>query len=294
VSFLQGQTTNDIAALRPLEGCYAAVLTGKGRMRGDLRVCRLQDGLLLDTEGASRGPLVEYLRRFVIMEDVSFDDLSETLAGLAIVGPQAAELLGSVLGIEVPTLEEGHGLEHGDLLFMGEPTTGLAGTMAIGPQVSLLKLGRELLEVGAAPMGELGWESLRVEAGVARWGLDMDEQTFPPEAHLEPRAISYSKGCYTGQETMARLKKYGQVRRLLVGLVFDDELGPPAPGTAVLSQDHQVGTVTSAALSPGLGRSQALAMVRREAAEPDGHLSVQDSGANRSATVRSLLARREG
>ena len=286
VSFLQGQTTNDVNALKPGDGCLALVLTGKGKLRGDVRVACFPEHLLLDLEGAVAGAVKQHLERFIIMEDVVLEDVSEATAALLVTGPTARLLVESVLGRAVPPLSEAGWVEIQGLALMGDPAAGMEGLMILGEPRPVDDLARVLLERGAGRMGELGFEALRIEAGLPRWGHEMDEDTLPGEVGLE-HALSYTKGCYTGQETMARIKNFGHVNRRLVGLsLCGDEL--PAPGATLEADGKVVGRVTSATVAPMLDWPVALGIVRRESGEPGTRLDVVQGSQRLSAQVATL------
>jgi folate-binding protein YgfZ len=224
VSFLQGQCTNDMARLGVGENCYAAFLNAKGKMRGEGHIICLADAFLLEAN-PGLGPS---LGKFIIAEDVVIEDVSATLGEWLVVGEA-----GTVLPARAVTFK--HPLGRGVIS---------DGSMAE-------TIDAETLEV------------LRIEAAVPGWGVDMDENTIPNEAGLEARAISYDKGCYIGQETIARIKTYGHVNRQLVQMVLTGE-NVPARGDRILAEEREVGQVTSATRSTRLGKPLALGYVRRE------------------------------
>ena len=239
VQFLQGQCTNDIQKLSAGQCCYGAFLTAKGKMRGEGHVMCLPDAFLLETSPGLR-PALE---KFIITEDVAIEDVTGVYGEwLAIGGADAPPPAGAVL------------FEHP----LGAGIVG-AGRMTatIGPE-------------------EL--EALRIEAGVPRWGMDMDENTIPNEAGLESRAISYDKGCYIGQETIARIKTYGHVNRQLVQLALETDV-TPARGGRILDGAREVGQVTSAVRSQRLGKPLALGYVRRELARTGIKLRIAETNA---------------
>ena len=227
VAFLQGQCTNDITRLGVGDSCHAAFLNAKGKMRGEGHIIRLADAFLLE---ANPG-LAPSLEKFIIAEDVVLEDVTATL---------------------------------GEWLVVGEPGTALpakAVTFKHPLGMGVISDGSMKETIDAKTL-----EVLRIEAAVPKWGADMDESTIPNEAGLEARAISYDKGCYIGQETIARLKTYGHVNRQLVQMVLTGE-NVPARGDRILAEEREVGQVTSAARSTRLGKSLALGYVRREFAK---------------------------
>jgi tRNA-modifying protein YgfZ len=268
--FLNGQVTNDVLALSPGEGCYAAFLTHKGKMLGDLRVLRTEDELLLDTERCALQELFDTIRRFKVGYRVELHKRTLESALLSLIGPATTETTVAALGTgyPLPAIEHGHLPAQID----GTPVRmicTLAGLdvlceAADGPRVS-----EALRRAGAQPASEAAAEILRVEQGTPRYGADMDDATIPQEASLNERAISFTKGCYVGQETVARLHYRGKPNRLLRGLCFSE----PIPTGAVLRmEEREVGHVTSSVLSPRLGPI-GLALTRVQAS-PGTVLSV--------------------
>jgi folate-binding protein YgfZ len=239
VAFLQGQCTNDIKNLPVGQSCYAAFLNAKGKMRGDAHIICLADAFLL--EASAR--LAASLEKFIITEDVVIEDLSASLGDWLLIGPKAAAPVGAVN-------------------FSSALGVGVIATAAPPGQ----PISAETLEI------------LRVEAGLPKFGVDMDENTIPNEAGLENRAINYEKGCYIGQETIARIKTYGHVNRNLVQLRVEGA-DVPKRGEKILAGDRDVGQVTSAVRSVRLGKPVALGYVRREFAKPGTKLNLGDQQA---------------
>ena len=259
--FLQGQVTNDVEGLSPGEGCYAAFLNPKGKLRADVRVLALDEGLWLDSEGYAKQVVDWVIDSFSVGLDVRREDLTRSRAILSLVGPAARESL------DVAPPEDEHAHVPGE--------HGLYVATDLGVDV--------ICEDGDAVRAALGIEEvlfdvaevLRVESGRPRMGLDMDNTTIPEEASLNERAVSFTKGCYVGQETVARLHYRGKPNRHLRGLALTE---PAERGDAiVLPGGKQVGTVGSTCVSPALG-PVALALVRREAA-PGDEVLVGASGA---------------
>jgi folate-binding protein YgfZ len=278
VEFLNGQVTNELASLHPGEGCYAAFLTHKGKMLGDLRILAVGDHaagapseLLLDTERVALQALFEMIRRFKIGYDVELHKRTIERGLLSLIGPGWE----SIAGPERPA--EG---EHANAPIEIEGVAALAARTDVG--VDLIcdaadteRLTGTLLARGAVAVSEQAVECLRVERGRPRYGIDLDETTIPQEAGLNERAVSFTKGCYVGQETVARLYYKGKPNRHLRGLRLS---APGATGEELRLAERSVGRVGSAALSPELGPI-ALALVRREA-EPGAIVSVGEHGAS--------------
>jgi folate-binding protein YgfZ len=248
--FLQGQVTNDVEALAPGHGCYAALLNHKGKLRADMRVLRGPDWIWIDAETPGKRPLEHTVETYSLGRDVRWEDLTEERSILALVGPRARQHLDQSPPAEEHAFVEG---EHG--LYV---TTDV-GVDVICPAADADAV-REAL--GVEPVDEATAECLRVETGRPRLGLDMDGDTIPQEAGINERAVSFTKGCYVGQETVARLHYRGKPNRHLRGL----RLGEPADtGDPIVLGERELGHVGSACVSPRLGPI-ALAIVRREAA----------------------------
>jgi folate-binding protein YgfZ len=257
--FLQGQVTNDVVALEPGSGAYAAFLTVKGKMLGDLRVLDAGDELLLDTERVALQELFSMIRRFKVGFDVELHRRTLERGLLSLVGPQARELLGDVAD-ELGEQEHAHVATQLDGMSVRLITTYL-GIDVLVDSARTEALSRVLVARGAVPVAEAVAEVRRIELGRPRYGVDLDDTTIPQEAGLNDRAVSFTKGCYVGQETVARLYYKGKPNRHLRGL----RLSAPVPhGTELTLEGKRVGAVGSVASSPRHG-SIALALVRREA-----------------------------
>jgi folate-binding protein YgfZ len=259
--FLQGQVTNDVEALEPGRGCYAALLDHKGKIRTDMRVLRLApDRLLVDAEGTSRAVLNHVFETYSLGRQVDHKDLSDDHTVLSLIGPGARAVLDPAPGDD----------EHSHVL----TPYGVAAATDVG--VDLICGGRQAaaaraeLDVPAA--SDEAAECLRIESGRPRLGFELDG-AIPQEAGLNERAVSFTKGCYVGQETVARLHYKGKPNRHLRGLRLSE---PAVPGDPIMLGDRQVGTVGSACVSPIHGPI-ALALIRREAA-PDEEVLVGVGG----------------
>jgi folate-binding protein YgfZ len=274
--FLAGQVTNDVAGLEPGRGCYAAFLSHKGKMQGDLRILDLGDELWLDTERPALQALFDMIRRFKIGFDAELHKRTLERALLSLVGPRAREVAGAD---ELP-LEE-----HSSMRARRGGAEVVLVSTADGVDVITAAEGAgavraALLEAGAVEVSEAAGDVLRVEAGRPRFGVDIDDTTIPQEAGLNERAVSFTKGCYVGQETVARLFYKGKPNRHLRGLRLD---GDASTGDVLHLGEREVGRVGTVVDSPRFGRV-ALALVRREA-EPGTELAVGDAG---RATVVQL------
>src|ERR1700761_6386982 len=206
--YLQGQLTNDVESLAVGEGQYAALLDRKGHMQTDVRVLRVgEDAILLDTEPQTKDAALRHLTMYSIGRDVQVGDASAERAFISLIGPRAAEIAGT------PPLPE----------FANEATKlASVDVVAVGTRdgIDLLYPADErerviaaLTEAGAVEVSAEAVEILRVEAGVPRFGAEMDAGTMPAEAGVVEEAVSFTKGCYIGQETVARLHYKGQPNR---------------------------------------------------------------------------------
>ena len=267
--YLQGQLTNDTEALEPGDGSYAALLDRKGHMQSDLRVLRPGESpdLWLDCEAVALPPVLKHLTMYSIGRDVAVEDASAARAILSLAGPRSVEIAGTaalpeyaceettVAGVECVAAGTREGI---DLICAAAQAERLRGA---------------LLEAGAVAVSAEAAEILRIEAGVPRYGAEMGAETMPAEAGIVEQAVSFTKGCYIGQETVARLHYKGKPNRHLRGLRLS---APAAPGAPLRLGEKEVGSLGSAAVSPALG-PVGLAIVRREA-EPGTELAVGEDG----------------
>jgi tRNA-modifying protein YgfZ len=296
-AFLQGQVSNDVEALVPGTGCYAAFLTPKGKMLGDLRIldaggvaapwpgpnsAAAPDGtatppptaesvqlLLLDTERVALQELFNMIRRFSLGYDVALHKRTLQSGLLSLLGPQAAAVAGvDDLGGE----EDSHAVAEIDGIEVRAIRTAL-GIDLLCEATDTGSLALALAARGAEPVPETVADCLRIERGRPRYGVDLDDTVIPQEADLNDRAVSFTKGCYVGQETVARLHYRGKPNRHLRGL---KRAGPGRPGDEIRFAERQVGRLGSVADSPSLGPI-GLALVRREA-PPGSEVLVGPAG----------------
>jgi folate-binding protein YgfZ len=254
--FLQGQVSNDVEALEPGQGCYATILNAKGKLRTDLRVLRGDGWFFLDTEAIGHAVLRHMLETYSLGRDVQHEDLTTTRALISLLGPGAR----AALDVEPP--EEENAFVEGE--------QGLYVSTDLGIDV----IGEPGLDLGVPEVSQDVAECVRIESGRPRLGHDMDAETMPQEAGINERAVSFTKGCYVGQETVARLHYRGKPNRHLRGLRLPE---PVERGTDILLGDKVVGRVASTCVSPRFGPI-ALALVRREA-EPGSGVSVNGATA---------------
>lgn len=294
LTFLQGMTSNDVSHLGPDGTCYTTFLTAKGAMVTDGWVIARSDEVFVDVEPGRGGPLVEHLSRFVVSEDVEVQEVSAQRAPLSLIGPEARRLLSEAVGLSTPpTSTKATAGTHEGAPFFATVSRLLpeSGFDLYLPPGSLTSAWRALRHAGATPAGWLALEQLRLEAGVPRFGQDMDEATIPLEAGLQ-RAIHYEKGCYLGQEVIARATFRGQVAKLLVGLQL--EAAPSALPTQLLREGKAVGRVTSATHSTRMGGVIGLGYVQRQCSNPGTEVRWQQEGRELRAVVQALPFRRDG
>jgi tRNA-modifying protein YgfZ len=268
VEFLQGQLTNDVEALDRDSGCYSALLDRKGHMQADMRVLRLSDDdLWLDTEPEAFGAVERHLRMYSIGREVEIEDVSGEWALLSVIGPAANEVSGA------GPLSPEHSLrrvEREGLEILAVATDLGVDLLARASQARELRAALESTE--AVDVTEAAAEILRVESGRPRFGREMTSATIPQEAGIDERAVSFTKGCYIGQETVARLHYRGKPNRHLRGLRLQ---APVTDGDEIRFGEREVGRVGTAVLSPAHGPI-ALAIVRREAA-PGARVEIGES-----------------
>jgi len=282
-TYLQGLLTNDVVALAPGSGCYAAYLTPQGRMISDLWVYELGDVMLLDLPSLdTRNAVLTKLDQFIFSEDVQLGDVTDAFAQIAVVGPDAARVVSDLMGQSAPTAE--HACVRAEVAGGAAIVTRVtdAGEPGFDLYVERLRLPllRQALEAAEVTAVDADTaEVLRVEAGIPAFHHDMTEETIPLEAGIEARAINRNKGCYVGQEVIVRVldRGHGRVARKLAGLTIEGH-AVPAPGAAVKHGDKDVGAITSAVESPALHRPIALAYLQRDVLEPGTAVTVD--GAN--------------
>jgi folate-binding protein YgfZ len=287
--FLHGQITNDILRLKPGEGTYGALVTAKGRLETDLFAYKLQDELLLDFEPGLTQKISDRLSRYIIAEDVQIVDVAPHYSLLSVQGPRSSKLLADAQVIpslpEKPLSWTKTESPNGALYIMNNGRYGQLGFDLFIPVADTAATAEKLSRV-IRPIGLDACEISRVETGIPRFGVDMDETNLAPEA-LRENAISYTKGCYIGQEVIARIRTYGQVAKALRLIRLPNELQElPPRGTKLFKQSKEIGFVTSSTLSPKHGANVCLGYVRKEANAPGETLNV-GSAEGPTATITS-------
>jgi folate-binding protein YgfZ len=289
--YLQGLLTNDIAALGPGMGCYAAMLTAQGRMMSDMRVLEVGDAILLDVPRPVATQIREHLDRFIFNEDVQVEDVTASSAEIGLYGPAAAGVLeswGATVSDDSPLYSSRRAALAGiDALVVRSDEYGVSGFDVIVDVSAAPHIAVALATAGAVRATNDDLEVVRVESGRPLFGVDMDADTIPLEAGIEDRAVSRTKGCYVGQEVIVRVldRGHGRVAKRLVGLLPDPAAAAPPRGARIMAGGRDIGHVTSALWSPSLKRPIALGYVHRDFVEPGTTVEIRASG---SATVARL------
>jgi folate-binding protein YgfZ len=293
-SWLHGQVTQDVNDLPEWRGAYATILNPQGKMVADLRIFALPDALLVDATSGTETPLAEYLDRYLIMERAEIEDLSASWALLSVQGPVSACAVGSVLGAELTRLKL---WDMSQREFEDEPVYVTRASHCGEDGFDLYLPARKAASLWGSlcqnrpefAVHSVGWQAFnvrRVEAGVPWWGAELDGSIVPLEARLE-RAIHFQKGCYVGQEIIARIEARGHVNNLLAGfLVEGDEL--PPRDAEIQSDGKKVGRITSAVRSLKLDRPIGLGYLRRELQEPGTRVQAITPGGAVELEVAAL------
>jgi aminomethyltransferase len=289
-AFLHGMLSSDIKGLSAGQGIPATFLDAHGKIVALLTVHGLADRLVLEMDRALVAPTLAALDRFLISERVEFEDVSEASGLLTLAGPAARTTAEKVAEQPLPELRPGHHtrleIDGQDVRVIRSDEAGEESYDLWAAPAALARLWERAVAAGAQPVGREAWNVLRVEAGVVRHGIDVDASTLVMEAPLE-HAYSLSKGCYIGQEVIARVTYRGHVNRKIVGFAFPDARIPPR-GAAVLVGGHEVGRITSAVVSPALGRGLALGFIRREHWDPGTRVEVAGDAGVLTAEVAAL------
>ncbi|HKN87004.1 MAG TPA: aminomethyltransferase family protein [Nitrospiraceae bacterium] len=296
VKWLQSIISNDLLPLRPGHGVYSGFLTHKGKMLSYFRVYALPDALTVEDVGEIGEVTFQAFRKFLLYgTKAKMENGAESWGLLLVSGPQTPRLIREAFGCDVSGLSSlafltqeigGH-----QALFIRTEETGETDVEILIPADGLLPAWERLWSVGEPmglkPVGTDAREMLRLEAGLPRAGAELTEEIVPPEANLEGKAFSLSKGCYPGQEVVARMDTYGSLRRRMVGLVLLDPVIPKM-GAKLFSGEREVGWISSAAHSPSFGCSIALGFPLRDFTNPGTTLTVDIDGQRYDATVRPL------
>lgn len=289
---LNGLLTNDILVLKPGSGCYAAALTAKGKIIADVRVFARDGSYLVDTSAAAGPGLLAMLKKFVNPRLAKYREVTAETGSVGVFGPHAAKAVASAVGVAEADLVALGVFSHiatggGEpaISIARIPDLGVMGLELFSSQTAAVSISARLGDAGAVPLSTDDADVLRIEAGRPVFGADMDENVLAQEAVLDTLdAISFNKGCYTGQETVARVHFRGHVNRTLRGLRSGS---PIESGAELLAADGRaIGAVRSVAHSPMFGEI-ALAYIRREV-EDGRAVTIRASDGDSTATVAAI------
>lgn len=276
--FLHGQVTNEVAKLRPGEGCFAGLVSAKGRLEMDLHISCLEEEFIVDFEPGHTDAVRSRLEAYVIGDDVQIVDAAPFYGLASVQGPRSKDVIDRLeLGVALPVKDHGivavNDATFGLVYVANHPRLGSVGFDLFVPQAGLAAMFERTVRAAAdlegRACGSHAWEQARVEAGIPRYGVDMDDSNLAPETGIERRGISYSKGCYIGQEIIARIRTYGQVAKALRVLEFAESTKAlPTRGDKLWTPvGKEVGYVTSAVRSFASGRVVGMGYVRKEVNE---------------------------
>jgi folate-binding protein YgfZ len=284
--YLNAIVSNDVKNLKEGSGTLALLLNPQGRILAELEIYALKDRLLTLSHASLRQRTIETLDKYIIMDDVTLEDATHKLGTLAIEGPQAARTIEKAYGFDLDELPDlAIRSVHIDSMpceMIRRSHFGYVGMEVVAPQKSLKQIWENLLELvrsrGGLPMGMKALEALRLEAGIPFYPADFNDTVIPHEAAVETTHISFTKGCYTGQEIVERVRSRGQVNRRRVNLKFSTP-EPPAAGIRLSVDGKELGLVTSSAFSPKAGTAIGMGYSRREHDTPGSILDVDDGTA---------------
>lgn len=281
VSWLQGMVINDVRKLTPGTGCYAAHLTPQGKIVAQMQILADEDALWLSLERVALPKLVQAFDKLLIMEDVQIQDVSEEYGILSVIGPKSTPVLESWLG-EPLNLSGQYSHRNFEA---GRVVVSDLGVDVWVPRGQADKVLRSLAQSGATAIDRGTWDVLRTEAGIPIYGMDIDETTTMPE--IGEKGISYDKGCYVGQEVVAKVKYIGHVNRRFVGLTLSGS-DLPELKSPIHKGEKEVGYVTTSLFSSGLNRPVALGFVSRSAYAPGTEVEIRSGGKKLEATIVDL------
>ena len=293
-AYLHRIISNDVEGLLVGEGNYATILTNRGKIIADMKVYVFEDSIGIETNAETTSILYQELDKYLIADDVTIEDFTERTGAVGVHGPKSAELLQEVYGFDVGDLPEYHSIvdeiDGRCIVCVRANETGEVGYNLCAASESMEWLWDTILTKGRAfsaePVGLTALNSLRIEAGIPRYGAELGDSVFPLEAELEG-AISFEKGCYIGQEIVARMQYRGHPNRLLRGFEITSD-APPQSGDRLFDGDKEIGWLTSAVVSPTLGKTIGMGYVRTAFTDEGSQVEVQTAGSRVDATVRAL------
>lgn len=301
-AYLQGLVTNDILKLDDGAGMYCAILTPKGKMQSYFRIFGIDETFVIDLDGEAIEKTYPLLKRYLLYgTKAKLENVTASYGHLAIHGPLSETLLTKACEQTLPVLTVPNcaktSIATHQLIIVKTDEYGEDGYDLLMPIESIKPVWERIRETATSnniqPFGSVGSEALeilRIEAGTPRYGRELDEEVFPAEAWLEEKAVSLSKGCYMGQETVARIDTYGGVKRRLAGVTIGGR-SIPEHGTELIGKDHDqraAGRITSAVHSPSLHQVIGLAYLRSKYLEPGTELTITTDGKTQNATVVNL------
>lgn len=292
IMFLNGLITNDIKTLAVNSWMPAAFANVQGRLLAAVRILHREDGFLIDTEQATHDVVLGLIERFTLAGDFKVTDLTSETAELSVQGAKAVDTIQQVLGVQAAEVERQKSFD---------------ATAAGGAKVTLIRathtaedgfdlfidrdhlpaLCDAITAAGARPISEETFEVLRIEAGIPRYGIDMDETNVVTETNLDD-AVSFTKGCYLGQEIIVRIKHRGHVAKKLTGILLEDRTAAPRNAKILSLDGKEVGRVTSSAFSPKLDRAVALAYLKYDYLAPETMVRVSSQSNEMSGSVAEL------
>ena len=292
--YLHRIISNDVEGVAVGKGNYATILTNRGKIIADMKVYVFEDSIGIETNAETTSILYQELDKYLIADDVTIEELTEHTGAVGVHGPKSAELLQEVYGFDVGDLPEYHSVVHEidgrRIVCVRANETGEVGYNLCTASESMEWLWDTFLTKGRAfsaePVGLTALNSLRIEAGIPRFGAELGDSVFPLEAELEG-AISFEKGCYIGQEIVARMKYRGHPNRLLRGFEITSD-APPQSGDRLFDEDKEIGWLTSAVVSPTFGKTIGMGYVRVAFTDEGSQVEVQTAGSRVDATVRLL------
>ena len=290
VSFLQGMLSNDVRLLKTFDGQQATILTQQGRVIADVRVLCAMNSIYLDFWEPLKEKILAHLNRYLVADEVEINDPNDEWTMLSLQGPRAQSILDELFAnTELPARPDQHAM----VQFDGAPVcvvradrTGQNGFDLIVQNSCLQRFAQRLEQLGASWVGARAQNILRLEAGMARYGVDFNEENLLLEVGLD-NSYSYTKGCYLGQEVVERIRSRGHVNRKLCGLLLDGNT-PADAGDGIVAAGNEVGKITSSVASIALNRPIALGYVHRDFWSPDTRLTVRHGANSIAATVKQL------
>ena len=293
-AYLHRIISNDVEGLSVGEGNYATILTNRGKIIADMKVYVFEDAISIETNAETTLDLYQELDKYLIADDVTIEDLTESTGAIGIHGPQSTELLQAVYGFDAGSLSEHYNIvdeiDGRWIICVRANETGEVGYNLCTKSESIERLWDTILTkgraFGAEPVGLTALNSLRIEAGIPQFGAELGDSIFPGEAELE-RAISFEKGCYIGQEIVARMKYRGHPNRLLRGFEIASDT-PPQSGARLFDGDKEIGWITSAVVSPTLGETIGMGYIRVAFTDEGSQVEIETADSRANATVKLL------